>query len=142
MRSWIMASLLLATSAAAEPPRDISPMTLPGGGGYIQPGNPNRSITSVGRESAFVRQREARHRAATHTGAHTGAVAHTVTAAHTIPCASHKGPRRCLVHNAGVTLERRTSNNACRSGRDWHYDARSITVANGCRALFSYKPRS
>ena len=125
MRLWLLTGLLLAAPATATPPGNVSTMTLPNGGGYMQPGNPNRGITAAGPENALVRHRE-----------------RSARALRTITCKSSGGPRRCLVRNAGVTLERASGGHACRAGRDWRYDARSITVNNGCRAVFRYRSHS
>ena len=125
MRSWLLAGLLLAAPATATPPGNVSTMSLPNGGGYMQPGNPNRGITAAGPENGLVRQREPNRRAL-----------------RTIACKSSGGPHRCVVRNAGVTLLRASGSSSCQAGRDWHHDARSITVTNGCRARFSYRPRA
>lgn len=49
-------ALALAVPAAAAPASDISPMHLPNGGGYLQPGNPNRGISAVSADSPLARQ--------------------------------------------------------------------------------------
>lgn len=49
-------ALALAAPVIAAPAGDISPMHLPNGGGYLQPGNPNRGISSVSADSPLAKQ--------------------------------------------------------------------------------------
>lgn len=115
MRVWIaLVGMALAAPAAAEPPGSVSPMTLPGQGGYIQPGNPDRGISMVGSESVWVRHKKHGR----------------------VTCASHGvRERRCKIGGGKVRLVQRIGGR-CREGRDWYAERRAVVVTNNCRAVF------
>lgn len=116
MRAFnILACVVLAGPVLAAPPETMSPMNLPAQGGYIQPGNPDRAITMVGRESALVRER----------------LGPSVT------CASRGNHRTsCRVRHGQVILERRL-NGRCSKGRDWSQINDTVVVTNSCKGVFT-----
>ena len=118
MKTWVLAaSLMTAAPAAAAPPDTVSPMALPGAGGYMQPGNPDRGISMVGRESALVRARPGERVTCTSRGAREA---------------------RCRVGDGSVRVAHRIAGR-CRARHDWFQARGAVVVRNGCSAVFAMR---